>query len=291
MPGKAADVLVRINDQVKAGDLMIRLEDDDALARLHAAEAEAAVRRRDRDAEGVSRPASERRAAEDAVASAERALHSARMELDRILLARRTGTSSEDVDKARRVVSAAAQKLEQERANQRRVLANPSLPLATRFEAALTAARADLSLAETAVERTRIRAPTDGTVLQVQVRAGETVTPSAENALILFGDVSALRVRAEVEERDAGKVRAGQAVVVRSDAFPGRDFAGKVDRAAQAVAGPRLAARGPRKPSDVEVLDVLIDLEGRPPLLPGMRVDVFFKADATAQSAPQPRTN
>ena len=40
--------------------------------------------------------------------------------------------------------------------------------------------------------------------------------------------LSALRVRAEIEERDIGKLRVGQGAVIRSDAFPNKDFEGKV---------------------------------------------------------------
>jgi hypothetical protein len=34
------------------------------------------------------------------------------------------------------------------------------------------------------------------------------------------------------------------------------------------------------------VLEVLIDLDANTPLLPGMRVDVFFKPDTTVQAPP-----
>jgi HlyD family secretion protein len=284
-PGKIAEVLVRMNDRVSAGDLLVRLQDDEPQARLLAAEAEAAVRRRERDTETVAKLAQERRAAEDAVASAERALHFARVEFDRTRTALRAGKeSAQEVARTRNLVTEAADKLEQDRASLRRVQAMPGMPLQTRLEAALATARADLSLVMVAIERTRIRAPTDGTVLQVLARIGETVSPSSEDALIVFGDVSSLRVLAEVEERDVSKIRTGQGVVVRSDAFPGREFGGRIERMGQALGAPRLSKRGPRRPTDVDVLEVLVDLEANSPLLPGMRVDVFFKPEATVQA-------
>jgi HlyD family secretion protein len=101
----------------------------------------------------------------------------------------------------------------------------------------------------------------------------------------VVGDVSSLRVRAEFEERDIGKVHVGQAAVVRSDAFPGKDFEGKVSSSARALGPSRLGQRGPRRATDVDVLEVIIDLNGQPPLLPGMRVDVFLKADAQPAAA------
>ena len=46
---------------------------------------------------------------------------------------------------------------------------------------------------------------------------------------------------------------------------------------APSLALPRMGSRGARRATDVEVMEVLIDLEGTCRLLPGMRVDVFFR--------------
>jgi len=91
-----------------------------------------------------------------------------------------------------------------------------------------------------------------------------------------------LRVRAEVEERDVVKIHVGQRVVVRADAYPDREFEGVVTQMAPALGPPRILSRGPRRPNDVEVLEVLAALDGEPVLLTGMRVDVFFRLDSTA---------
>jgi HlyD family secretion protein len=249
---------------------------------VHAARAEAAARKRDRDNEGVGKAAQDRRAAEDNFANAERWVSYAREELDRTLKLKRSGTAA-DADKAREEVTKASEYLEQMRGNLRKAMADSNTPGQTRLEAGLAAARAELSLAEAALERTRIRAPSNGTVLQMNARVGETAAPSPENVLVVVGDVTALRVRAEFEERDIGKVRVGQAAIVRSDAFPGKDFEGTVSSLARALGPSKVGQRGPRRPTDIDVLEVMIDLSGQPPLLPGMRVDVFLKA-----ALPQP---
>jgi HlyD family secretion protein len=287
MPGRIAEVLVATNDRVAAGDLLVRLDDEELIGRANAAYAEATVRKRERDSSESSsgRSAQDRRSAEDSVATAERQLVQNRDELDRALKARQSSQEA-DVDRARDAANKAKERLEQARANLRKALAVDGLPAPSRLEVALTAARADLSAADAALERTRIRAASGGTVLLVNAKAGETATPSPENVLVIVGDLSALRVRAEIEERDIGKLRKGQAAVMRSDAFPGKDFEGKIATLAQSLGPSRLGQRGPRKPTDVDVLEVIIDLAGQPPLLPGMRVDVFLKPDTTA-SAPQ----
>jgi HlyD family secretion protein len=58
-----------------------------------------------------------------------------------------------------------------------------------------------------------------------------------------------------------------------------------VSSVAQSLSTPRIATRGPRRPNDVEVLEAVIDLDGLPPLLTGMRVDVFFKHETNAATA------
>lgn len=290
--GRVVQVLAKMNDRVQVGDVLVRLDDADLFTRHAAIEAEVGVRKRERDAEQVPRGGADRRTAEDAVATAERALFMARIDVDVTSEAVRAGrASTDDLVKVRDNLNAWRTRLDQDRETLRKAQGQAGIPLPTRLEASLTGSRAELSLAEAAIERTRIRAPFDGTVLQMNAKVGETVAPAGELAMIVFGDVSRLQVRAEVEERDVAKIRVGQRVVVRSDAFPGREFEGKVSTQAQSLAAPRLSSRGPRKPSDVDVLEVVVDLDGQPPVLPGMRVDVFFRPDATVQSIGEPRTN
>jgi HlyD family secretion protein len=289
VPGKIVEVAVKTNDRVAAGDFLVQLDDDELLAKLAAAESEVQVRTREREEEQVKGPALERRQAEDAASASERALFRARLAFDNAERAARSGTASADAVKAARDrLTTAEEKLGSDKATLDRLDTRTDMPLPTRLESALTQARADLSQVLTAIERTRIRAPGDGTVLSVWAKLGETATPSPDTPLVIFGDLSTLKVRAEVEERDTPKVRLGQRAVVRDDAYPDRDFEGVVTSIAPALGTPRIAQRGPRRPNDVEVLEVVITLDGQPPLLTGMRVDVFFKSESTASAAAVP---
>ena len=53
--GRIAEVTVKLNDNVEEGELLIRLDDDEARARLQAAETEAASRKRERDAQPLDK--------------------------------------------------------------------------------------------------------------------------------------------------------------------------------------------------------------------------------------------
>ena len=277
---KIAAVYAEMNETVSAGDVLVKLDDADLLDRMHAAEEEALVRQREREEEPAEKgPAQQRRDASDAVYSAERKLFGARMALDEVAIGVRSGEKSEeDLKKAKDQVEAAKKTVRTAQAELAKINALPDIPLPTRLESSLSQARSELNLLENAVDRTRVRAPYDGTVLTVWAKVGETAVPSPQSPLVLFGDLSSLRVRAELEERDVTKVFKGQVAVVRVDAHGDKEFAGKVTSIAKSLGPPRIASRGPRRPNDVEVLEVLVDLDGEPPLLTGMRVDVFFKA-------------
>src|SRR5262249_60499188 len=110
-------------------------------------------------------------------------------------------------------------------------------------------------------------------------RAGELASPSALQPLVVLGNISALRVRAELDERNFGAIRIEQPVVVRSDAFRGRDIAGKVSSIAPMIEPGRIATRGQRNLTDVNVAEVVIDLAEPGPLASGMKVDVYFCGD------------
>jgi ferritin-like metal-binding protein YciE len=70
------------------------------------------------------------------------------------------------------------------------------------------------------LEQLTLRAPVASTVLQVNITAGELASPSTPQALVLLGDLSGLRVRAEVDERDVSKIKIGGAVVEHGQSVP-----------------------------------------------------------------------
>jgi HlyD family secretion protein len=273
--GRVDAVLVEAGDTVKAGDLLVRLDEAEFEARARAAHAEVQARQKERDdVDARNKSASEIRKAEDRVADAEEAFWLAR-EADDALAGRDNAQASER-DAARAALAEKRQALDAALAELQRLKSDQDAPLPTRLESALAAARAERAVNEAIREKHRIRAPSDSSVLLVDVKVGQTVAPSVEYPLITLGDVSALRVKAEIEERDAAKVRLQQKVSIKSDAFPDKEFEGKVIAIAPALTPPRLGARGIRQRSDVDVLEFTVELAGTVPLVPGMRVDVYL---------------
>jgi multidrug resistance efflux pump len=70
-------------------------------------------------------------------------------------------------------------------------------------------AKAQLAQIETEIERSVVRAPVDGTLLQVNVRPGEYVGASAGQTLVLLGDSRELHVRVEIDENDIPRFQPG----------------------------------------------------------------------------------
>jgi HlyD family secretion protein len=283
--GRIAEVRVNANDKAFAGELLVRLDDEEALARVAAAEARVAGAERARDEQRRKGPADLRRA-EDEMADAVNALGLAWSRLDAVSVPHEGAAPAvEDavLGRARSALARAQDDLRQKQDALRKAKEDAGLP--SKEEADVSAARADLMLAQAELQKTRIRSPIDGTALQVRARAGEMVVPSPEQWLVLLGDVSGLAVRAELDEHDFAKVRVGQRAVVRAYAFPDREFEGRVRSIAHYVGPGRLGGQGPQrnKMSDVDVAEVIVDIADPGPLAVGMQADVYFSADPAGQ--------
>ena len=99
-------------------------------------------------------------------------------------------------------------------------------------QAAEAQAQANLNQAQVDLSHTVITTPIDGVVISRNVDVGQTVAASFQ-APVLFliaGDLTLMRVNASVDEADIGRVREGQEVDFHVDAFPERQFEGKVEQ-------------------------------------------------------------
>lgn len=102
---------------------------------------------------------------------------------------------------------------------------------------ALKAAQAQVALVQAQVSRDRInlgftviRSPVSGVVVSRQVDLGQTVAASlsAPTLFQIAQDLSKMQIDSNYAEADVGSIRVGQAVDFRVDAFPNRNFSGKV---------------------------------------------------------------
>jgi len=99
-------------------------------------------------------------------------------------------------------------------------------------EASVVQSKAALSQNEVNLQHTVIEAPIDGIVISRNVDVGQTVAASmnAPTLFIIAEDLAKMQVNANVDESDVGRIRAGQAVKFRVDAYPLEEFIGTVSQ-------------------------------------------------------------
>ena len=99
-------------------------------------------------------------------------------------------------------------------------------------QAQVTQAEASLNQNQVNLQHTVIRSPIDGMVISRDVDVGQTVAASmqAPTLFVLAADLTEMQVVANIDESDVGRIRPGQAVSFRVDAYPAEDFTGMVSQ-------------------------------------------------------------
>jgi len=146
-----------------------------------------------------------------------------------------------------------------------------------RADAEVLAAEGRVRTAQERIRKCAILAPITGTVLRVYARAGESFSTVTPRPLFSLADTSARRVKAEVDERDLGKVTIGQNVIIQAGGLDGKKLTGTV-ASISAVMGRKSVYTGdPSDKIDRDVLEAVIDLTHDAQSLPiGLRVTVQF---------------
>ncbi|MBO68394.1 MAG: efflux transporter periplasmic adaptor subunit [Acidiferrobacteraceae bacterium] len=186
-------------DLVKKGDLLMSLWNNDIMAEMELARAEALSARANARASCLTADSSAR-------------------ESKRLLKLKKSGAVSEEtVDRA--VTDASARKASCDAA-----------------QASTTIAAARVNLIKARLDRTRLVAPFDGIVGSINGELYEYVTPTMGGApAVDLIDTTCFYVTAPIDEVDAPRVAVGQPARVTLDAFGDREFAGIVNRIAPYV--------------------------------------------------------
>jgi HlyD family secretion protein len=146
------------------------------------------------------------------------------------------------------------------------------------LEARIGQAQANVELAAEKLQETKLLAPFDGTVLKLLKREGEGIRSSEPEAVVLFGDMSCVRVRAEIDERFVRRLEVGQAATVFGRNLAGKTFAGRVACMENLMGNKTVFTRASSERKDLDVLQVLIDLEPGFHAPAGLQVDVKIES-------------
>jgi len=232
--GQIAKLPVKKGDRVQKGQVLLELWNDDIRANLDLAERSLLAARAQRDQACIEAT-------------------TARRESDRLArLVKDKLVSAEVADRAAGQADGAA-----------------AACRASNEQVRVAGARVDAANAE--LERTRLRAPFDGIVAEINGEIGEFITPSPVGIptppAVDLVDASCIYVTAPIDEVDAPRVKEGMKARVSLDAFKDRHFASHVRRVAPYVLDTEKQAR------TVEV-EAEIDERDDANLLPGYSADV-----------------
>jgi multidrug resistance efflux pump len=149
-----------------------------------------------------------------------------------------------------------------------------------RNDADLVQALAQRDETKSLLERLTVRAPRPGTVLQVNVRAGEYATPGSAEPLLLLGETLRLQVRADVDEVNAPLVKAGSPGIAYLKGSTAQAIPLTFARIEPYIVPKKSLTGDNAERVDTRVLQIIYHFERPPfPVYAGQQVDVFIKRD------------
>ncbi len=231
--GRVAWIGVEKGDKVKAGQVLVRLEDDEYAAQLTQARGQLAnLQAKLAELEHGSRPE------EIAVARANLNQAKADQENALVTLNRTKKLASEGVmarqalDDAQAKFDSAAARVNSLQKTLDLAVLGPRQEQVDAMRGQVEQARGAVAYAETQQSNTVIRAPVTGTVLERAVEKGEFLTTmfvgdkGAKGYVVALADLNDLEVELDISQNDFAKLHARQKGIVTTDAFPDRKYEG-----------------------------------------------------------------
>jgi HlyD family secretion protein len=278
--GRLKEVSVNDGDPIRKGQVVAVLENNDLLAQVDQARAnvqhaQAALERLQNGARPEERAAS-RAAMNEAQAAADNAQQNYTRSQN---LFQDGGIISKSVlDQAERDAKMARARLESAQQNYKLVMAPPRSEDVASAQANLALARAQLAQAQDNYDNTFVHSPVDGAVVKRYMNPGESISyESLYQPIVSVSDTTRLRVRAEIDETDIGKIQIGQHASIRCDAFRGQTFAGHVVRISGGLGPKKIQTDNPTEKIDMDVLESFVEVDPGSPLRVGLRVDVYIE--------------
>ncbi|MEP6901390.1 MAG: efflux RND transporter periplasmic adaptor subunit, partial [Actinomycetota bacterium] len=118
-----------------------------------------------------------------------------------------------------------------------------------------------------------------GVDLRKRLKNGESVSPENQTGIVTIADVSALRIRVDLDETDVAKVRENQKAFITADAYGDQKFYGKVIKIGQILGRKNFRTERPTEKVDTKILEILIELAPDQKLPLGLRVDSFIEIE------------
>lgn len=154
------------------------------------------------------------------------------------------------------------------------------------LQESLSQSRAALDQALELLDKTRIRSPIDGLVIQVDIKVGETVIAGTTNipgsTMMVIADPSETLTEVQVDEADIAQVREDQRADIFAAAFPDTPLAGTI----QSIATVARQKQGQQNLSFL--VKILLDEQTALVIRPGMsvRADIYTQSSEETLAVP-----
>jgi multidrug resistance efflux pump len=278
--GMVTHVYVKAGDRVGRGQKLFSIDDRDLQAELGLRRSSLAMAQAKLDKLLRSPRPEEIPPAEAKVNEAVQLFEDADVQLKLIESVRdKRAIRDEDLQRRRIAVKAAAARVEQAKADLALLKAGAWQPDIEIARAEVNEAERQVERVQADIERTIVTAPIAGEILQCKVRAGEYAQAGQlAQPLILMGATSPLNVRADVDEQDAYRVKAGASAVASVRGDSSHRYRLRFVRFEPYVIPKKNLTGDSTERVDTRVLQVIFALDKNAPVYAGQQMDVFIEA-------------
>jgi HlyD family secretion protein len=233
--GRVAWIGVEKGDRVKAGQVLVRLEDDEYRAQLRQYQGQLTnLQAKLEELQNGSRPEEIAKARAD-TEQAKADLENAKVSLDRTKQLVREGVlAKQSLDDAQAKYDGDLAKVTSLQRTLDLSVLGPRKEEIAQVKGQIEQARGALEYAQTQLDNTIIKAPVTGTILDRNVERGEFVTngfvgdKGAKGYLVTMADLNDLQVELDISQNDFPKLGPRQKGIITTDAYPDRKYQGEI---------------------------------------------------------------
>jgi HlyD family secretion protein len=233
--GRVAWIGVEKGDNVKRGQVLVRLEDEEFRAQVTQAQGQlGSLKAKLAALENGSRPEETERSKAD-LEQVRADLDNARVTLSRTRSLVEQGVMSrQNLDDAQARYDSQVAKFASYEKTHALVRIGPRQEDIDSARAQVVQAEGALSLAQTQFDNTVITAPISGAILERNVERGEFVTTGfvsdrgAKGYVVSMADLTDLQVELDISQNDFAKLGPRQPAVITTDAYPDRKYQGDI---------------------------------------------------------------
>lgn len=235
--GRVAWIGVDKGDRVKAGQILVRLEDTEYRAQVQQQQGQLAnLEAKLSEDEHGSRPEEIQKARAD-VDQAKADLADSKVSLDRTRQLVQEGVlSKQTLDDGQAKYDADVAKVASLERTLDLAVLGPRKEEVDQIRGQIEQARGALAYAQDALDNTLIKAPVAGTILDRNVEKGEFITTGfvgdkgAKGYIVTMADLNDLQVELDINQNDFPKLGPDQKGTVTTDAYPDRKYDGYIEQ-------------------------------------------------------------